>query len=110
MDVVNRIFLKRSSFNSIYELLDEINKQLIILINNGYATSIYRSLMDENIYIIEYASLDPSINDTFVLPMWVTSDEAKALEGLRALKNQGMELPKPGINKKGGKGGGGIDA
>lgn len=80
---VNRLILKRSDFKSDAELYAEIHKQSEILLNNHYGISCYRSLLDRNIYIIEFSSLDATVAEVFMLPVWLTKEEAIVIDDLR---------------------------
>lgn len=93
VDVVNRIMFKRSNYKSLQELYEEINRQAVILLENNYAVSTYKSLNDDNIYIVEYATMDGQMTDVFVFPVWLTPQEAKAVDNMRSQMMAKKQLP-----------------
>ena len=93
VDVVNRLMLKRSNYKSLQELYEEIHKQTCILMDNNYAISTYRSLNDDNVYVIEYAPMDGQMTDVFVFPVWLTPQEAKAVDSMRSQMMAKNQIP-----------------
>ena len=88
VDNVSRLYFKRSDYRTTDELFNEMHKQADILLNNSYGISCYRSLIDSNIYIMEFASLDTEISRVFMLPVWITKEEAQMLEKFREDVNE----------------------
>lgn len=87
VDAVSRMYFKRSDFRTKEELFEEIHKQVDILMSHLYAVSVYQSLLNCNIYILEYAPMDNEITSLFMLPVFLTAPEAKVIEELRKGNN-----------------------
>ena len=81
----NTILFKRSSYRTIEEMFIEIDKQINLLLTHKYAVSIYQSLADENIWCVEFATMDLTLSDSFALPMYVTAEEARVITEARTL-------------------------
>lgn len=91
VDIVSRMYFKRSNYATVEELLQEIFKQYEILLKNGYATVCYRSLVDENLYILEFCLTDATVNKVFMMPVFITKEEAYMLEESRKEINAYLE-------------------
>ena len=79
----SKFYLKRSDFNSLDEMLMSMNQYIDMLMERNYACSVYRSLVNDNVYVIEYASMDPLLNDEFSMPFWLNPKEASAVATMR---------------------------
>lgn len=79
----SKLYLKRSDYDSIHDMFEEMNLQVNLLMQRNYACSVYRSLINDNVYVIEFASMDPLLNDEFSMPFWITPKEATVIASLR---------------------------
>lgn len=79
----SKVYLKRSDYSTLEDLMTEINGQVNYLISKNYACSVYRSLVNDNVYVIEFASMDPLLNEEFSMPFWITPVEASAIAKMR---------------------------
>lgn len=77
----NKIYLKRSQFKTEEELNESIKEHLSLLIPNDTVCVVYKSPVDDNINIIEFASLDPAL--TTVVPMWLNPAEIQLINDYR---------------------------
>ena len=79
IETVNRIYFKQSDFSSLDEMYQEMYSQQLALLRNHYSCVTYKSVVDNNIYVLEFASLNPTFNQSKVLPCWITASEATAI-------------------------------
>lgn len=76
LEPVNKIYYKKSDFDSIDEMFSEVYRQQLALVKNKYMCLLYRSPSDRDIFVLEFASLDPTFNQRRLLPCWITPQEA----------------------------------
>ena len=79
----NKIIFKRSDYESTDALLKAIGAQMSSLMNNNYMCSTYRSVVDNNIHVVEFSSADVSIGGLY--PVWLTTEEIMSVFAARKL-------------------------
>lgn len=79
VEPVNKIYFKLSDFDSLGDMYEAIFTQELALVKNQYMCLTYKSLTDNNIYVLEFASLNPMFNQGKLLPCWITPEEARAI-------------------------------
>ena len=111
LEPVNKIYFKLSDFDSIGDMYEAIFTQELALVKNQYMCLTYKSLTDSNIYVLEFASLNPMFNQGKVLPCWITPEEARAIAQSRLEEYQDDDVDeiindalKLDDDNKGGKG------
>ena len=70
---INRLYIKRTDFPSIYEFKDYIARTLEQLTKVDSNIVVAYQSFDPNVYIIECNTCDPALNSVF--PFWVTPEE-----------------------------------
>ncbi len=88
---VNKIYFRASDYNSLDEMHLDIASQLKSLTQKSYMCLLYRYLNDANIYVLEFASLNPLFNKEKVVPCWLTTDEAKEVAAARLADAEDLE-------------------
>ena len=83
LETVNRIYFKQSDYDSIDEMYEALFAQQLALVKNQYMCLTYKSPVNNNVYVLEFASLDPVFNQGKVLPCWITPDEARMIANTR---------------------------
>jgi len=83
LESINKIYFKTSDFDSLKDMFEALFIQELSLIKNGYMCTVYKSLTNNNVYVLEFASLDPLFNQERLLPCWITSDEAGLIAQMR---------------------------
>ena len=79
LEGVNRIYFKKSDFDSLDEMFEALFTQQLALTKNSNMCLVYQLPADKNVFILEFASLDPMFNQDRVLPCWITSYEANSI-------------------------------
>ena len=83
LETVNKIYFKQSDYNSIDEMYQALFTQQLALVKNQYMCLTYKSPVNNNVYVLEFASLDPVFNQGKVLPCWITPAEARMVANTR---------------------------
>jgi len=83
MSYTNKIFYKRSDYRDEGELLHAMSEQVSALLRNNYMCSSFRSMVDPNIYVLEFSTADLTISD--LIPMWITTAEAVSVMASRSM-------------------------
>ena len=76
LEMVNKIYFKKSDYDSIDEMYETLFTQQLALTKNNCMCLVYKSPYDSNIFVLEFASLDPLFNEEKLLPCWITPQEA----------------------------------
>lgn len=83
---INRIYIKKTDFQSIYEFKEYVARTLEHLTKVESNIVVAYQSFDPNVYIIECNISDPALNEVF--PFWVTPEELlmikKKREGAKA--------------------------
>ena len=83
LETVNKIFFKQSDFDSKEEMFVALFLQELALTRNNYMCLVYKSLADDNVFVLEFASTEPAFNLGKLLPCWITPSEARAIASAR---------------------------
>lgn len=76
---ISSLILKRSNFRSDEEFFQTIGRQLCFLLSNNYTIVTYKSILDNNVFVIEYSSADIAQSGVAVFPVWLTAEEMTKL-------------------------------
>lgn len=79
LESVNRIYFKKSDFDSIEEMYKALFTQQLSLTRNSYMCVVYQLPDDANIFVLEFASFSPVFNQDRLIPCWITSYEANRI-------------------------------
>lgn len=88
IDTVNRIYFKQSDYDSLDNMFEALFIQQLALTKNKYMCLVYKSPSNSDVYVLEFASLDPMFNYERVLPCWITAEEAMYIAEDRQVKMQ----------------------
>ena len=83
LETVNKIYFKQSNYNSLEDMFEALYVQELSLIRSNYMCTSYKSPTNNNIYVLEFASLDPLLNQEKLLPCWITPQEAGVIARMR---------------------------
>ena len=83
IETVNKIYFKQSDYDSIDAMFNAMFVQELALVKNHYMCLSYKSPGDSNVFVLEFASLEPAFNQTKLLPCWITPDEANIVAEYR---------------------------
>ena len=83
LETVNKIYFKQSDYDSIEGMFEALFVQQLALIKNQYMCLTYKSPVNNNVYVLEFASLDPVFNQGRLLPCWITPAEARMVANTR---------------------------
>lgn len=86
---INRLYIKRTDFQSVNEFKDYIAKTLEQLTKLESNIVVAYQSFDPNVYIIECNTCDPELNEVF--PFWVTPEELLLIKQ----KREGIKQPSP---------------
>lgn len=104
----NKIFFKKSDYNSLNELYEVISSNIKVIAENKQVINFYRSPIDNNVYVIEFASMDPALNMT--LPMWLSPEEVQLINNNRDASSIEVDDDFYTGNSNRGEGGGNFNA
>ena len=119
LESVNKLYFKQSSYDSLEEMFEAMYVQQLALIRNSNMCIMYQSLVDDNIFVLEFASTDPAFNKEKLLPCWVTTQEAYAIaesrvdyyqDSLKDIVGESMKLDEFNDDKDDNSGGSNPDA
>lgn len=79
LEPVNKIYFKKSDYDDIEEMFEAVYVQQLALARNNYMCLLYKSPIDNNVFVLEFASLDPTFNQEKLLPCWITPEEAASI-------------------------------
>ena len=83
LETVNKVYFKQSDYDSLEDMFEAIFFQELTLVRSNYMCTTYKSPTNNNIYVLEFASMDPLLNQERLLPCWITAIEANALANMR---------------------------
>ena len=79
LETVNKIYFKQSDYDSIDAMFEAMFTQELALVRNQYMCLSYKSPTNNNVFVLEFASLEPMFNQTKLLPCWITPSEASII-------------------------------
>ena len=79
LESVNRVYFKKSDYDSIDEMFHALFTQQLSLTRNSYMCVVYQLPDDASVYVLEFASLNPIFNQDRLIPCWITSYEASVI-------------------------------
>ena len=88
LETVNKVYFKKSNFDSTEEMYKALFTQELSLVKNGYMCLSYRAPGNYDVFILEFASLDPMFNQGKLIPCWITAQEAGLIAKERIIEYQ----------------------
>lgn len=86
----NKIVYKVSDYKTLDDLYTRAFAQLRLLTDSNYVCWFYRAAFDNNLFMIDFASMDPTISDT--VPMWLDDEEAGMILKHRGVYDENADL------------------
>lgn len=91
----SKIIFKRGDYETFEDMLVEIANQTAFFLRNNYMVTSYRSIVDKDLFVMEFASADPKLSE--LIPVWVTPNEALGIVANRELIAQRESSAKDGL-------------
>lgn len=100
-DIVSRMYFKKSDYDSLDELFDDVSKQINILTKNKNSVVFYQFQDATNIFVLEYSPIYlDEVDEEPQFPMWLNSDELLTVQASRiADRIENIEKTKENLEK-----------